>query len=123
MLKPAKKAAVSNPFKSINSSSSSSSDDISVSGDFNFNFGASSESSSTISNSNIPVIMPTQDTIKVYNSQASVLYTNNPSNGANVMLGITEPFQNSEQTTAFYNTFSFKLIVLVLLVVILMNLK
>ena len=121
--KPAKKAAVSNPFKSINSSSSSSSDDISVSGDFNFNFGASSESSSTISNSNIPVIMPTQDTIKVYNSQASVLYTNNPSNGANVMLGITEPFQNSEQTTAFYNTFSFKLIVLVLLVVILMNLK
>ena len=67
--------------------------------------------------------MPTQDTIKVYNSQASVLYTNNPSNGANVMLGITETFENSEQTPAFYNTFYFKLIVLVLLVVVLMNLK
>ncbi len=123
--KPVKKPAVSSPFKSISSSSSSSSssDDLSVSGDFNFNFGASSESSSTVSNSNIPVIMPTQDTIKVYNSQASVLYTNNPSNGANVMLGITEPFENSGQAIAFYNTFSFKLVVLVLLVVILMNLK
>ena len=88
-----------NPFKPIND-------------DFNFEI-----------SSNVPVIMPTQETIKVYNSLASVLYTNNPANNANVMLGITEPFENSEQTTEFYNTFSFKLIVLVLIVVILMNLK
>jgi hypothetical protein len=72
-----------------------------------------------------PVIMPTQETIKVYNSQASVLYTNNPSNGANVMLGISEPFENSEQSESesFFNTFSFKLIVLILVVLFLMNLK
>jgi hypothetical protein len=42
-------------------------------------------------NSNVPK----QDTIKVFNSKASVLYTNNPTNNTNVMLGITEHFDNS----------------------------
>ncbi len=69
-----------------------------------------------------PVTMPTQETIKIYNSQASVLYTNNPTNNANIMLGIAEPFQNSEQKSTFYDTFSFKIIILVLIVILLMNL-
>jgi hypothetical protein len=39
------------------------------------------------------------------------------------MLGITEGFENSEQSVSFYNTFSFKLIALILVVLFLMNLK
>ncbi len=109
-----KPAPTPSPFQPINSS------DNDANANMNFSSGGSSN---TVSNSNIPVIMPKQETIKVYNSQAAVLYTNNPSNGANVMLGITEGFENSEQSVSFYNTFSFKLIALILVVLFLMNLK
>ena len=126
-----KPSSGNNPFKPINGGSSGSSsssdfdDDISIGGNFNLGSvgSASSESSSsTVSGSTVPVVMPTQDTIKVYNSQASVLYTNNPANNANVMLGLTEPFENSgQQDSSFFTTFSFKLIVLVLLLVLIMK--
>jgi hypothetical protein len=105
-----KKSPSTNPFKPI-----SESDDASFSSQ-------QSENSSTVSNSNVPVIMPSQDTIKVYNSQASVLYTNNPSNNANILLGLTEPFENSEQPqSSFFASFTFKMIVLVLVVLLLMK--
>lgn len=122
--KPAKKQATSNPFKPINSNSDGNSDDDwNISTNLSMSGSSSLENSSTVSNSNVPVVMPTQDTIKVYNSQASVLYTNNPITNSNVMLGITEPFQNSEQETSFVNTYTFKIIVLIFLLVLLMNMK
>jgi hypothetical protein len=119
--KPAKKSITTNPFKPINGGTSD--DDWSMSGNFSGFFGTSGESSNTVANPNIPVAMPTQETIKVYNSAASVLYTNNPATNTNVMLGITEPFQNSEQQTSFLSSFTFKIIVLVFILVLLMNMK
>jgi hypothetical protein len=132
-----KRAPVTNsPFKPINSSSNSNSsdedDELSFGGSATLGSSSSQSenSSSTISNLNMPVVMPSQDTIKVYNSQASVLYTNNPSNNANVMLGLTEPFENSENSTQsekseeqnlFYTTFTFRVVVLVILLVLVMN--
>jgi hypothetical protein len=132
-----KRAPVANsPFKPINSSSNSNSsdedDELSFGGSATLGSSSSQSenSSSTISNLNMPVVMPSQDTIKVYNSQASVLYTNNPSNNANVMLGLTEPFENSENSTQsekseeqnlFYTTFTFRVVVLVILLVLVMN--
>ena len=114
-----------NPFKPINSASSDSDDDFTFGGNFSVGGSNSSQSestTSTVANSNVPVVMPTQETIKVYNSQASVLYTNNPSNNANVMLGLTEPFESSEQQqSSFYTTFIFKLIVLILVLVLIMK--
>jgi hypothetical protein len=76
------------------------------------------------SNSDISVEMPVQDVIKVYNSPASVLYTNNPSNNANVMLGLTEPFNNSNEdiTPSFFSSFTFKLIVVILVILFIMKL-
>jgi hypothetical protein len=118
--KPAKKTTTPNPFKPLNGGSSD--DDWSVSGNFSVS-GESASSSNTVANSNIPVTMPTQDTIKVYNSAASVLYTNNPVTNTNVMLGITEPFQNSEQQSSFVSSFTFKIIVLIFVVVLIMNMK
>lgn len=119
--KPVKKQAVTNPFKPINGGSSD--DDWSVSGNFNFSGSASSENASVISNPNIPIVPPVQETIKVHNTSASVLYTNNPATNSNVMLGITETFDNSDDSTSFFNTFTFKIIVLVVIVLILMNMK
>ena len=120
-----KRPSSNNPLKSINSTNSDSDDDLTFGGNFSFGGSNSSQSestTSTVSNSNLPVVMPTQDTIKVYNSQASVLYTNNPSNNANVMLGLTEPFESSEQQqSSFYTTFTFKLIVLILVLVLIMK--
>lgn len=116
-----KPSSGSNPFKPINGNGTSSESD----DDFNFNFGdnqSSESSSATISNSNVPVVMPTQDTIKVYNTQASVLYTNNPTNNANIMLGITEPFESVEQNeSSFFATFTFKFIVLLLVLILIMK--
>lgn len=120
--KPVRKQKVSNPFKPINGGSSD--DDWSVSGNFNFNLSGGSESeSSPIANPNIPVVPAVQDTIKVHNTSASVLYTNNPVTNSNVMLGITETFDNSDNSGSFFSTSTFKILVLVLIVVFLMNMK
>jgi hypothetical protein len=114
--KTPKTQSSNNPLKPINGNSSDN--EMNLNGLFNV-----SEQSKTISNTNIPVPMPTQDTIKVYNSPASVLYTNNPTTNANIMLGITEPFQNNEQETSFFNSFTFKMIVIFLILILIMNMK
>jgi hypothetical protein len=42
------------------------------------------------------LMMPVQETIKIYNSPASVLYAGNPNTNTNTMLGLVEPFAQSE---------------------------
>jgi hypothetical protein len=112
-----------NPFKPINGDSFD--DELDINGNFNI---SGSKTSNTVSNSNIPITMPTQDTIKIYNSPASVLYTNNPNTNANVMLGISEPFQNSEQqssttSTSFFESFTFIVIVIVCIFILLITMN
>ena len=115
--KPQKQQQTTNPFKPISGGDSfdnwNINDIISTNGESN---GANGSS----------IVMPTPDTIKVYNSPASVLYTNNPLTNTNVMLGITEPFEDSESSgkkMSFFNTFTFKIIVIVIILVFLMNMK
>jgi len=117
--KPSRKQKVTNPFQPINDDSFG---DWSTSGNFNIN-GSSSSESSPISSPNVPTIPVVQDTIKVHNTSASVLYANNPATNTNVMLGITETFEGSESNTSFLNSFTFKVLVLVILLVLLMNMK
>ena len=61
------------------------------------------------------------ETIKVYNSKASILYTNNPSNNANMMLGLSEPFEHLEKQTPLMSNFTLKLIVLLIVLIFVMN--
>jgi hypothetical protein len=118
--KPTRRQKVTNPFQPINGGSSD--DDWSLSGNFNIG-GSSSLESSPISSPNVPSVPVVQDTIKVHNTSASVLYANNPATNTNVMLGITETFDGSESTSSFLNSFTFKVLVLVILLVLLMNMK
>ena len=64
--------------------------------------------------------LPTADTIKIYNTPATVLYTNNP----NQLLGVSEPFECMDNNNnSFLKSFIFRVIVLLIILIFIMHMK
>lgn len=76
----------------------------------------SNNKSNTITTTNIELPKTKQESIKVYGTQASVLYTNSPKN---MLLGMTEPFD----LLNINNNDVMKIVILILILLFLMKLK